>query len=602
VLRGDWVPVIVQIPLDWKHDRFSLELDGEPFEDPLTTVRRRKGNAREPGAQLLATLPLTGLEPGEHELVVRIERDGAIDRTLSSRFQTKPRRHTVSLRLHDGHGYPVNGRVVVRRDGEPVQLTDRSGWRSERKHRNRQLDAVYVRDGEGSVRLDPGSYKLVATRGLRDAVNVVELELDGDRELNLAVPRLVESPGLTMDPHLHTGSSYDAYVPHAVRLHSLACSGIDAVVVTEHNRIAKPARLEDQLAGKAPVPWLIPGVEGDLRARVGKNWDWGHLTAWPLVAGAAPPSRWPKTPAHAVAAWRRWQGEHPHPETGDDLLLTLAHPRGIQFRTGGRSKDQAWALFNNFGYDRSFDVGFGDNAWMLERAGEGGPTVMDFDALEVVNRMGLEKYREVRQDWFALLNQGYLMAGVGGSDSHALAVELPGLPQTVVHGADDSSLTALVDATRAGRVSVTTGPYLELTLEGHGQQAGLGETLSVPDGELVAHIVVRHAPWVPVHELRLVVNGHVLHRSELGGRTRNVGPAVVVRETVPISSDRDLWVLVEAGWPEAAEDSLVGGTYSVVAPGYVPFAFTNPVYVDADGDGAWTPPSTQWTPESAHGP
>ena len=31
-------------------------------------------------------------------------------------------------------------------------------------------------------------------------------------------------------------------------------------------------------------------------------------------------------------------------------------------------------------------------------------------------------------------------------------------------------------------------------------------------------------------------------------------------------------------------------TWSAVAPRFVPFAVANPIFVDADGDGAWTPP------------
>ena len=33
-----------------------------------------------------------------------------------------------------------------------------------------------------------------------------------------------------------------------------------------------------------------------------------------------------------------------------------------------------------------------------------------------------------------------------------------------------------------------------------------------------------------------------------------------------------------------------GRVYSALAPGFAPFAFTNPIFVDADGDGQWTAP------------
>ena len=40
-----------------------------------------------------------------------------------------------------------------------------------------------------------------------------------------------------------------------------------------------------------------------------------------------------------------------------------------------------------------------------------------------------------------------------------------------------------------------------------------------------------------------------------------------------------------------------GELYRLLAPGYQPFAFTNPIFVDADGDGEWTPRSA--VPETA---
>ena len=52
-------------------------------------------------------------------------------------------------------------------------------------------------------------------------------------------------------------------------------------------------------------------------------------------------------------------------------------------------------------------------------------------------------------------------------------------------------------------------------------------------------------------------------------------------------------MLAEAGWPLQLGDDglqpLVEGDYALVAPGYVPLGFTNPIRLDGDG-GGWTPP------------
>ena len=59
--------------------------------------------------------------------------------------------------------------------------------------------------------------------------------------------------------------------------------------------------------------------------------------------------------------------------------------------------------------------------------------------------------------------------------------------------------------------------------------------------------------------------------------------------SVPLAFERDSWVLAEAGWPLEREDRPLGTTYATIAPGHVPIGFTNPVFLDADGDGEWRP-------------
>ena len=52
---------------------------------------------------------------------------------------------------------------------------------------------------------------------------------------------------------------------------------------------------------------------------------------------------------------------------------------------------------------------------------------------------------------------------------------------------------------------------------------------------------------------------------------------------VPLTFARDSFVTIEVEGP-ASE------AFAKVSPGFVPFAYSNPIYVDADGDGTWTPP------------
>jgi hypothetical protein len=85
---------------------------------------------------------------------------------------------------------------------------------------------------------------------------------------------------------------------------------------------------------------------------------------------------------------------------------------------------------------------------------------------------------------------------------------------------------------------------------------------------------VEAAHWVPIAEARVYVNGELTHTLSI------TSPG---NRDVVLSFAADCFVTVEV-------EGSAGPIYRAVAPGFTPFAFTNPIFVDADGDGAWTPP------------
>ena len=58
------------------------------------------------------------------------------------------------------------------------------------------------------------------------------------------------------------------------------------------------------------------------------------------------------------------------------------------------------------------------------------------------------------------------------------------------------------------------------------------------------------------------------------------------RFSLPLSFAADGFVTIEAV-------GEAGDLYRAVYPGFFPYAYSNPIYVDANGDGAWTPPGLQ---------
>jgi hypothetical protein len=232
-------------------------------------------------------------------------------------------------------------------------------------------------------------------------------------------------------------------------------------------------------------------------------------------------------------------------------------------------------------------------AWLTPT--DQGTDGLSFDTIEVMNRFSAELYAEVRADWFALLQQGRVITATGNADSHALQVEVAGFPVNLVDSPrplEGQSLdhAAFVEALQDGRVVVTTGPVPTLEVTGdQGATAKPGGQVKARAGATV-RVRVRAAPWIPVAEVRLVVNGEVVHTEQPAAPAP--GESLDVAWSWPLDLDADAWVLVEAGHPlwEDGPQPVQGGDYGLVAPGYVPMALTNPVLVDVDGDGVWVAP------------
>jgi predicted kinase len=243
-------------------------------------------------------------------------------------------------------------------------------------------------------------------------------------------------------------------------------------------------------------------------------------------------------------------------------------------------------------------------------ANPNGTRNIDFDVLEVGNGIGVSGYLQTRADWFSLLDQTnaplpggplHFFPGSGVSDSHRNTVEAPGYFRTYVLGVGDDPAAldreAFDAAVLAGRMVPTTGPYIELSVSGGSKgTAGVGDTVVPAGGSLTLHLRVQAANWVPVDEVRVLVNGAV--QASFDATTK---PKVRKRPKNPFSAsakavdrfeadvplpvgDADFYVLAEAGakldpMPTPDPDA------SLVVPDYVALAFTNPVFVDVGGDG-----------------
>jgi hypothetical protein len=118
-------------------------------------------------------------------------------------------------------------------------------------------------------------------------------------------------------------------------------------------------------------------------------------------------------------------------------------------------------------------------------------------AVEVVNGRAADTERSGVAFWENLLNQGYRLTAIGGSDNHDADIQGPGsigYPTTVVY-ARELSTPAILEGIKAGHVFIDTegtrNRMLEYSAVTDGRSAAMGDALQVKKGssiQLLVHV------------------------------------------------------------------------------------------------------------------
>jgi hypothetical protein len=263
----------------------------------------------------------------------------------------------------------------------------------------------------------------------------------------------------------------------------------------------------------------------------------------------------------------------------------------------------------------------------------------DFDAIEIVNGKSPVEIVSALRDWYALLRfapEGRLPVGTANSDSHDLVFGHAGWPVTMLRPAGGAAAlddAGLVAAVQSGTVAGSLGVFAWATAR---ETAGATTVepgrmpLRALTGLLTVHVTVNAAPWIPVEEIRIRAGGTIIQRIPLAMPmpADPLGTMGVVRFdedvilTTPLTADT--FITVEAGFalPAVADtdgdgvvdamdrdgdgdvdgdDAMMGEgidfgespmPMGAVAAGAHPFGFTNPIFVDVNGDGDYDAPGT----------
>lgn len=225
-----------------------------------------------------------------------------------------------------------------------------------------------------------------------------------------------------------------------------------------------------------------------------------------------------------------------------------------------------------------------DNAFLTRPAENGSATRWsDFDLVQLLPGNLYDEYLLARSDWFELLNGGIFKPATGGSIGGQTR-DLPvGVVRTWIQVADttlrDNDLTEFWSQVAAGHMFVSNGPLIDMRVG----TAGLGETASV-GSQFDLDVRVLAAPWIPVPQLRVVLDGNVIQTIPLSGEAQSETIRFDRQIPIEVAAPGDHWILVETG---ASLENLADpthassiGTFGIVNPGHLPLAFTNPIFLN----------------------
>ena len=495
--------------------------------------------------------------------------------------------------------------------------------------------AWWTKDGRVQARVRPGVYDIVVSRGPEYEVTTKTVDLRAGQFIaeQLVLERSFATPGwISGDFHLHAQPSTDSGLPIDQRVISCAAEGLEVAVATDHNYVTDYAPV---IASSGLESWLLglPGVELT-------TFEMGHFNAYPLKIDKGSTRggeyRWANQPPQVLFDTLRGLGVDP-PQT----IVQVNHPR-----------QQVLGYFAQFFVDQNTAEPFLPTGILGVFAPYGDEFAAenysaDFDALELVTGRRIEdahtfrapnplppgtfpdpqpvpgeivvgadgrpKFPGTIETWFTMLDRGARPTGMGTSDTHGLLGSEPGYARTLLfvgEGKDTPggySRADVVKAVREQRAITTNAPFVDIKMGGK----GIGDT--VTGGSQTLDITVRAPSWAKVDTLTIYSNSQVV------GMPIPIPAAQQTNFTtsVSITVAQDAWVVAEVTgtsnmFPVLSPTEFPPLDATVIISALsvgldlstlpiasslkpktthpsTPFAITNPIWIDVDGNG-FTPP------------
>ncbi|TVR01047.1 MAG: carboxypeptidase regulatory-like domain-containing protein [Deltaproteobacteria bacterium] len=606
-----------------------LDADGQPRADVLVTAVEQE-NGRDARTLNQARTDADGryrmvLPSGDYTL--RARADGRIqlleditvatdDLALPDITLDEPARLTVRIRTPDGE--PSPGRVTVECE-DPCGLLrpdNREGEESFQAPLGWERIVFVGVDGETAFDLAPGRYRVHVSRGIAWSIwppdtrttrgHALDLQAGETATLDAEIAPVIDTEGaLSADFHIHAMASFDSSVTNEDRVLDFLASNLHVMVSSDHDAITDFAPTIDALGAN---PHITSIVGSELTTP-----NLGHLNAFPLERDENARRGGPLD----------WSNEGGHHLTLAELAERLRHPtieRVFQMNHPATPGGAITLLNADVLTGQTFERR--ENLRMAPEppdpvTGDTGLWSDDFTAIEVLNGHGSDQFWPALRWWMTMVARGFSPAATAVSDTHTLYQSLGASPRSwvfVPEGQNSPETMQTPDFVRAintGRLLGTNGPFVTVEIvNSAGDTARIGDTLDITDGPATARIRVQTPEWMHVDTVDLYMNVEDDLLGEPGqALTHELDPTrriplqwrpdehlVTVRQgefehrrweqTVEVELDpgRDAWVVVLVRSRDGVD------MRPVLATSAPALAFTNPVYLDADGGGYDNPP------------
>lgn len=463
----------------------------------------------------------------------------------------------VNVRLQDSQGKAVPGKVTFL-GLEPTRtpyFRPENPVETGRSFENFKNSCFPPPEGL-ELKLPVGTYLVTASRGPEYSFDQKVIEVLSDTSLNLVfrLDRVVEKPGLiSLDPHLHTINS-DGTVSISSRLISLIAEGVEAAIATDHNIVTDYLTILKKLGLEKEIAILL-GTEVTVP-------DMIHFNLYPLNYSEKEERKGAIEPVAEKVGELFGAARNKNPQA----IIQVNHPRA-----------------GTLGYFNNYQLDLVSAAYVNETFDFG------FDLLEVLNgALPLSANAVALQDWLHLINRGRFYPLVGSSDSHTIDGGEPGYARTYVFyrlpKTEPLDFKAILTALKSGQAFASTGPLIDFKIN----EASLGETLSAKPGPLTFKIKVWGAPWIEVDEVRLIFNGVPRLILPIKEKSKEI---VKLDEVITLEVKEDTAVVVEVIgqktlFPIVQQPSETGDLRNAA----LPYALTNPIFIDLNGNGRFDPP------------